>query len=94
MLHVYAYCLSICATRSAENDQPASSPAEKVPTPEHLDVSPGAPEVAQPVAIDAVVEAAKVATPKVGTSIAAPEPWMNHVTIFLPDPCSLELCEL
>jgi hypothetical protein len=82
---------SFYATRSAENDQPASPPAERVPTPEQLDISPGVPEVAQPMATNAVAEAAEVATQEARTALAAPEPWMNHVSTFLPDPYSLGL---
>ena len=81
-------------TRSAENDQPTSPPAERVPTPEHLDASPPAPEVNQPMATDAVVEVTKVATSEAGTSLVAPEPWMNHVSTFFACPFSLGLWEL
>ena len=72
LLHICADCLSTCATRSTENDQPASPSAERVLTPEHPDASPAAPEVPQPMVTDAVVEAAKVAVPEAGTSLAAP----------------------
>ena len=55
---------------------------------EHSKSAPTGDEAAQPMATDAVVGRANAATPDVGTSVAAPEPWMNHVSNFLLDPFS------
>jgi len=87
----------MCATRSAETNQPLSPPAEKVPTPDHPNVSPAVHEVVHPMDTTAVVEAAKatvVATPEVGTSASTPEPWTNHVSTFCLARVVLGLCML
>ena len=88
MLTVFLLC---CVVHSAENNQPGTPPVENVPILEHANAAPTANEAAQPTATDAVLEAAKVTTPEVGTLVAASEPWMNHVSVFLPDPFNLEL---
>ena len=85
MLTILLFC---CVAHSAENNQPGTPPIENVPTLEHSNYAPTGNEAAQPMATDAVVEVAKAATPDVGTSVAAPEPWMSHVSSFLLDPFS------
>ena len=85
VLTVFLLC---CVAHSAENNQPGTPPVENVPTLEHSKSAPMGKEAAQQMATDAVVETAKAATPDVGTSVAAPEPWMNHVSNFLLDPFS------
>ena len=85
------------ATRSAETNQPLSPQAEKVPTPDHPNISPAVHEIVHPMVTTAVVEAAKaavVATPDVGTSASTPEPWTNHVSTFCLTRVVLGLCTL
>ena len=85
MLTIFLLC---CVAHSAENNQPGTPPVENVPTLEQSKSAPTGNEAAQPMATDAVVGTAKASTPDVGTSVAAPEPWMNHVSSFLLDPFS------
>ena len=85
MLTVFLLCR---VAHSAENNQPGTPPVENVPTLEQSNYAPTGNEAAQPTATDAVVEPTKTATPVIGTSVAAPEPWMNHVRSFLLDPFS------
>ena len=88
MLTVFLLC---CVAHSAENNQPGTPPVENVPTLEHSNSAPAGNETDQPMATDAVTETAKVTAPEVGTSVATSEPWMNHVSTFLPDPFNLGL---
>jgi hypothetical protein len=87
-IFVLTILLLCCAAHSAENNHPGTPPVETVPTLEHSNDAPTGNEAAQPMATDTVVETAKAATPDVGTSVAAPEPWMNHVSSFLLNPFS------
>ena len=60
-------------------------PAERASTPAHLDVSPAAPEVTQPVAMATAVEATQVtraATAEAGTSAVRPTPSVEHVSVL------------
>ena len=61
---------------------------EDVPTLEHANVASTVNVPARPTATDAATEVAKVTAPEVRTPVASSEPWMNHVSIFLPDPFS------
>ena len=79
MLTIPLFC---CVAHTAENNQPGTPPVENFPAVEHSKSAPTGNEAAQPMATDAAVETAKAATPDVGTSVAAPEPWMNHVSNF------------
>jgi len=62
---------------------------ENAPILEQATVAPTAGETAQPMATGEATEAAKVTAPEAGTSLAASEPWMNHVSLFLLDLFSL-----
>ena len=82
-----SFCFAVLP-RVLKNNQPGTPPVENVPTLEQSKSAPTGNEAAQPMATDVVVGTAKAATPDVDTSVAAPEPWMNHLRSFLLDPFS------